>query len=330
MNKPKNARSKDAEALIKLMSYYPIFKNVDLSTISEPLKFCRIKELKEGELLLSPSEPNTQLFILVEGLLTVHTELHMEPVATIRRGDCFGEMSLFEGELPSAYVVAIQPVRVLGIHKEIIWQLIDGDNKFAQNMLHMLLRRISSGNEALAEVQEKLQVQEVSTFVDPLTGIYNRRWLNSMFNRVIERALKSDQECEKVFLLMIDIDHFKEFNDVYGHLSGDQCLRMAASTLRDKMRPTDLLSRYGGEEFSVLLSGASISDCRIVAERLRRAVADKKIKDRHGNELPSVTISIGIAQLKHNDSIEDLFERADKSLYHAKENGRNRICFDGS
>ena len=330
MNKPTNTASSDTDNLIKLLGYYPLFKNVDLTAIAEPLKFCRIKDLKEGELLLNPSEPNTQLFIIIEGLLTVHTELHMEPVATIRRGDCVGEMSLFESELPSAYVVAIRPAKVLGIHKEIIWQLIDADNTFAQNLLHMLLRRICSGNEALAEVQEKLQVQEVSTFVDPLTGIYNRRWLNSMFSRVIERALKSARECEKIFLLMIDIDHFKDFNDIHGHLSGDQCLRMVASTLRDSMRPTDLLSRYGGEEFSVLITNATVDESKIVGERLRKAVATKVIKDRHGTILPSVTISIGIAQLNTNDSIEDLFERADKTLYMAKANGRNCICFQNT
>lgn len=327
MSTPKSSKLQDADSLIKLLAYYPLFKNVDLSAITEPLKFCRIQELKEGELLLNPAEPNTQMFILVEGLMTVHTELHMEAVATIRRGDCVGEMSLFEGELPTAYVVAIQPVKVLGIHKEIIWQLIDLDNRFAQNLLHMLLRRISSGNEALADVQEKLQVQEVSTFVDPLTGIYNRRWLNSMFTRVIERALKSVQESEKIFLLMIDIDHFKDFNDQYGHLAGDQCLRLVASTLRDKLRPTDLLSRFGGEEFSILLTGTNVKDSKYVGERLRKAVAEKKIKDRHGKELPSVTISVGITQLKNTDSIEDLFDRADKSLYKAKESGRNCVNY---
>ncbi len=330
MNTPTNAESKDSGNLLKLLGYYPLFKNVDLTNIAEPLKFCRITDLKEGALLLNPAEPNTQLFIIIEGLLTVHTQLHMEPVATIRRGDCVGEMALFESELPSAYVVAIQPVKVLGIHKEIIWQLIDADNTFAQNLLHMLLRRICSGNEALAEVQEKLQVQEVSTFVDPLTGIYNRRWLNSMFTRVIERALKSPTDCGKIFLLMIDIDHFKDFNDIYGHLSGDQCLRLVSSTLRDSMRPTDLLSRYGGEEFSVLITNATVDDSMIVAERLRKAVANKVIKDRHGTILPSVTISIGIAQLTPSDSVEDLFERADKTLYNAKKSGRNCVCFQGS
>lgn len=314
------------EDVIKLIREFRLFKNVKLDEIPKHLEF-QLIYLKPGEILLNPSEPNTRMFVLIEGKLSVHTQLHMYPVAYLGPGDCIGEMSLFEGELPSAYVVAINEAKVLAIHKEIIWRLVDWSNAFAQNMLHLLLQRIRSGNKTLSAVQEKLQVQEISAYIDPLTGLYNRRWLNNMFQRAVERSTRSDYDSAHLFLMMIDIDHFKKYNDKHGHLAGDQCLRMVASVLRDNMRPSDLLARYGGEEFGVLQLISDLDSYKSAAERLREAVYQKKIEDRHGSKLPSVTISIGIAELLESDSLDDLIERADRCLYKAKENGRNCVFF---
>lgn len=322
---PEMNKETEVADVIGLISGYPLFKNVDPDVFERSLNDLQIYTLKEGDILLTPEEVNTQIFVVIDGKFSVHTELHMESITTLRAGDCMGEMSLFEGEYPSAYVVAISRARVLGIHKEIIWQVIDGSNSFAQNLLHHILKRVSSGNQALAEMQEKLQAQEVSTFVDPLTGIYNRRWLNSMFNRALERARQSPNIQSNSFLMMIDIDNFKTYNDTLGHLAGDQCLRIVAALLRTNLRPTDLFARYGGEEFSVLLSGISEEACISTAERLRKAVSQEEIIDRRGSKLKSVTISIGIAKFQPDNSLEDLIDKADKCLYKAKESGRNRV-----
>jgi len=320
MNEQSNSKE-----VISIISGYQLFKNVDSSDLQSSLEHSRIYTLDEGEILLAPEEPNTQMYIVIDGKFSVHTELHMKSVATLRAGDCMGEMSLFEGEFPSAYVIAISKARVVGIHKEVIWEIIDSSNTFSRNLLRHILKRVRSGNQELAEMQEKLQAQEVSTFIDPLTGIYNRRWLNSMFNRVLERTRQLSISSQNIFLMMIDIDNFKSYNDTLGHLAGDQCLRMVAAVLRTNLRPTDLYARYGGEEFSMLLSGISVEDSIITAERLRKAVADEEIKDRNGITLNSVTISIGIAKFRENESMDDLIDRADQYLYKAKANGKNCI-----
>lgn len=310
------------------ISRFPLFSGIDLEDISDPLGMSEVVELMQGDILLKPTEPNTQLFVLVEGRLSVHTEMDRNPVAILKPGDCIGEMSLFEGELPSAFVLSVGDARVLAIHKEVIWRLVDSSNTFAQNLLHLLLQRIRSGNQSLSEIQEKLQVQEISTFIDPLTGIYNRRWLNTMFKRALERQSRDDSSKTGIFLLMIDIDHFKNYNDTHGHLAGDQCLRLVASTLRDNMRPADQLARYGGEEFSVLIMDPLANNSVTVADRLRLAVSRKVIKDRRGAPLPSVTISIGVAEYRKDEALDDLIERADQCLYKAKQQGRNCVHMD--
>ena len=310
---------------IALIAGFPLFKGIDLREISEPLGFTEHIDLQQGDILLKPTEANTQLFVLMQGKLSVHTEMDRNPVAILKPGDCIGEMSLFEGELPSAFVLSVDAAKVLAIHKEIIWRLVDTSSVFAQNLLHLLLQRIRSGNQNLSEIQEKLQVQEISTFIDPLTGIYNRRWLNTMFKRSLERESRSAGDSSDIFLMMIDIDHFKQYNDTYGHLAGDQCLRLVASTLRDNMRPSDQLARYGGEEFTVLITGSDRDSAVAIADRLRITVSRKQIKDRRGAALPSVNISVGGTEYRKGETLEDLIERADQCLYQAKQQGRNRV-----
>ena len=309
--------------LLGYLTDLSIFRDVDLPALNNILQQCDVLALEKGQILLSPNKVNAHLYILLKGKLSVHFDMNdLDPIARIEKGECVGEMSIFEGEMPSAHVIAMTDSTLLGIHKEIIWQLIDQSNTLAQNLLHLLLQRIRSGNEALSSSYDQLRAQEVSICLDPLTGIYNRRWLNKMFHREVQRCQKSGS---KLGLLMIDVDYFKRFNDENGHLAGDQCLKSIASTLRNNLRPNDMVARFGGEEFSVLLPDTGEEDCMMIAERLRRAVSNTTIMDHQGNRLPSVTISLGIAQIRQNDSVEDLLDHADKALYQAKEQGRDCI-----
>ena len=129
--------------------------------------------------------------------------------------------------------------------------------------------------------------------------------------------------------MMLDIDFFKSINDTYGHATGDKVLKTVANVIKDKLREYDIPSRYGGEEFCILLPQTNIEEASIVAERLRSADETKAIETlkekEDSNKNISVTISIGLSQLKETDMAEDLYKRADKALYEAKETGRNKV-----
>jgi diguanylate cyclase (GGDEF)-like protein len=138
-------------------------------------------------------------------------------------------------------------------------------------------------------------------------------------------------------MLLIDVDHFKRFNDEHGHVSGDYALRTVAACLRGALRPTDMIARFGGEEFAVLLPGARLTNAREIAERLRRAVRETAILGLDGRELPKVTASIGAAEMPdepvHGEieaasqrAAELFIERADQALYRAKSAGRDRVA----
>ncbi|WP_286776638.1 GGDEF domain-containing protein, partial [Pseudomonas sp. UBA800] len=127
-------------------------------------------------------------------------------------------------------------------------------------------------------------------------------------------------------LLMLDVDRFKEYNDKLGHLAGDHALCLVVNTLGKLLRPADSLVRYGGEEFVVLLPEMTIGDARNVAERLRRSLEDVASFHSPIGLLPGVTISIGVAPMRLNDDLDSLINVADRALYRAKEQGRNRVC----
>jgi len=165
------------------------------------------------------------------------------------------------------------------------------------------------------------ETQRAAT-TDPLTGIMNRRALLAALD--IEQS-RSERHAYPMSLLLLDVDHFKTVNDERGHAMGDQVLAALGRLLAHQARKTDLVGRWGGEEFVVVLAGAPESGARIAAERIRAAVEAMSVLDDHGQRVP-VTISLGIACLEVNDNAEVLIDRADRAMYQAKAAGRNRVA----
>jgi diguanylate cyclase (GGDEF)-like protein/PAS domain S-box-containing protein len=168
-------------------------------------------------------------------------------------------------------------------------------------------------------LREALRTQSIR---DPLTGLYNRRYLQEMLEREIRRAVRSDQA---LGILMVDIDHFKKFNDTYGHEAGDTVLREAATFLTKNIRAEDIVCRFGGEEFVVILPTASLEASRSRAERLRSKIRELTVL-HHGQSVGAITVSIGVAAVpEHGTSSKEVIEAADAALYRAKNAGRDRV-----
>lgn len=184
--------------------------------------------------------------------------------------------------------------------------------------------RISSIQSELLEANKKLN--DLAHF-DVLTQIMNRRGYEDMLARLWSNHKRQHSD---LTLMLMDIDHFKLYNDNYGHIEGDQCLRAVAQALKATLhRPIDVLARYGGEEFVVLLPNTDLEGAKVVAQKFVEAMATANIEHKHSSAAGHVTVSIGICQ-SHND-LEDshqLLKLADEALYSAKEEGRNRyVCY---
>jgi len=165
------------------------------------------------------------------------------------------------------------------------------------------------------------KVQEMAT-TDSLTGVFTRRY---WAERGAEEIARSKKFGYRICCLMIDMDHFKEFNDRYGHLVGDALLVEAANTIKENIRQIDLLGKYGGEEFCIILTETDLDSAKFVAERIRQATETKTVSVY--DESLKITISIGISAFPDNaEDLNGLIDKADSALYKAKGQGRNRVC----
>lgn len=180
---------------------------------------------------------------------------------------------------------------------------------------------INDAYRELARSKQMLESREAeilkTSLTDALTGVGNRRMLNDALVREVERATRQGQPLS---LLILDIDHFKRVNDTWGHESGDRVLKETGALLQREMRPMDIATRMGGEEFVVLLPATPLSDALLCAERLRASLAGHDV----GPPTP-VTSSFGVAGLRPRESGSTLLARADAALYVAKQSGRNRV-----
>lgn len=190
---------------------------------------------------------------------------------------------------------------------------------------HIIQRRNDKFTQRLMDklLEEKKTLSDLS-MIDPLTGLYNRRGFQNRLENV--QAAGSGNH----YVLLLDIDHFKAYNDNYGHSMGDQALIRVSAAVRDAVRSRDIVTRYGGEEFMVLLTNIDADRALQTAERIRQRVYDLKILHLFNEQVATnVTISIGLAPL-NDDGIEEALRLADKALYRAKDQGRNSILTSDS
>ena len=197
------------------------------------------------------------------------------------------------------------------------------ETKDMVEMNKKLEQQLTDSTGEIARLREEVvQVrQEAST--DGLTGLPNRKTLDATIQEEAEKAKSS-----RSFLsfIMSDVDHFKKFNDTYGHQLGDQVLKLVAATMTQTVRGQDTPARYGGEEFCVVLPNTNLQEARKVAENIRNAVASKKLVNRRkGMDLGKITLSLGVSEYSLGEDVSTFMKRADDALYAAKRSGRNKV-----
>src|SRR3954447_4726466 len=206
--------------------------------------------------------------------------------------------------------------------KSVVEALMQSTREMQQTKT-VLEQRLTLSKQEISELQKNLEAIRAESLTDPLTGLGNRKYFDRALDAAVQRAVK---HCEPLTLLMLDIDHFKSFNDNYGHLTGDQVLRLVGMSLKQTIKGQDITARYGGEEFAVVLPATALRQAITVADHIRRAVMSKELKKKSTGEiLGRVTISIGVSVLQPGDDTDSLIDRADACLYAAKRNGRNRV-----
>jgi len=235
--------------------------------------------------------------------------------ASTKGTDEFGEkLDDFSGKINASHSIEVLREAVATITQET--QTIAAQNS-------RLRQDLADTTVQLTEIRTDFDRVHREAQNDPLTQVGNRKFFDE---KIVDLMKSAEAENDPMSLLMVDIDHFKDFNDQYGHLVGDQVLRLVARTLVENLKGRDVICRYGGEEFVIILPHTRLQDADRVANQLRQTLANKHITRKGTNEdLGAVTISIGATQYQKGEESEVLVARADTAMYQAKQAGRNRV-----
>lgn len=295
-----------------------LFRGADEGKLATALANCAVCRLAHGKRLEDTFR--ARLYIVLRGALA---ETAADgTVSKIVAGESVGEQSVLDETTNLADISAIDDTDLLVIEADLVWQLIDQSNGVARNLLRLLSFRIRAASALLRRRQKLGEFYRQLSMNDGLTGLYNRAWLNDMLPKMVASAKRADVPLS---LVMIDLDHFKRFNDTHGHLAGDDALRAAAGVINAALRPSDFAVRYGGEEMLVILPETSEKLATMVADRLCKRLRQAVIFDDMRQPMPQLTGSFGVACLSAAMDELQLVAAADSALYRAKETGRDRV-----
>ncbi|MEW8323340.1 MAG: GGDEF domain-containing protein [Candidatus Thiodiazotropha taylori] len=232
-----------------------------------------------------------------------------------------GNLSSYVNKLSSFSTILNSPISPEAMSIEV--QKVIDDTRSMEQSQQKMEAQMSSVLSEVESLRKELQQIKEESLTDPLTGLSNRR----AFDAEIEHHMSLAQEQKiPLSIMLIDIDHFKLFNDTYGHLVGDKVLRFLSTTLKHCLKEKGIATRFGGEEFAVILPQTSLNDANTIAEQIRQSISSIELKDRvKGENYGNVTVSIGIAQCDANELSDQLIQRVDEALYRAKGQGRNRV-----
>lgn len=307
-----------------------IFSLLNDDEMSSIVALMTTRELKTGEYLFKEGDDGNELYIIRSGLVGSSIRLpdgKQREIASFGSGNFFGEMSIFDNASRSATCYSKEDCTLLCLHASNFYELIEHNPavsvKIMYRMLNITTQRLRNTGQFLSDMVHWGEAARKRAITDELTGAYNRRFLDDALVGLFENSRSANTPFS---LVMVDLDHFREINESYGHETGDELILQVVKVFNAHLRPKDILARYGGDEFTVLMPETEVSEAMAIAEAVRLGVTGiDLLQDRQG-PLDSVTTSQGIASFPvHARDLKTLREKADRALYRAKEEGRNRV-----
>lgn len=236
----------------------------------------------------------------------------------------------FDGKLENFSETLLEDVDPEQVRTQVL--TLRDDVRAVNSQMRGLQEHLEGTRSEVQRLAEELAQAREEAQLDPLSGLLNRRGFDQALAAQVDLATSAENDSDsKLTLVVIDIDHFKAVNDTHGHLFGDKVIQGVARIMDGAVMRKDFVSRFGGEEFAVILPATDETGGLAVAERIRDAVGKSRI--RRGNTtdvITNITVSAGVAQLKRGDTPIDLIEKSDRALYRAKNGGRNKVCGDSA
>lgn len=326
--------SEDEDGFINFLKSIDIFSSLYLSELNSIAKHLHPITVEKNEAICKEGDEGNELYIIESGktaiLIKVQDGTNKE-LAELSSGDFFGEMAIFENSNRSATCIAKQESKILKMNKEDFFNIMKTTPtaaiKIMKNMLDITSSRVSATGNFLSEMVKWGNEASKRAVTDKLTGVYNRRYLESV---LIEKFNIAKQEKKPISLIMADMDYFREVNEGYSLEIGDKYICEVAKVFKNTLRETDIIARYGGDEFTILLPDTTLEEGKRLAENIRLNVEKLDFLNQYKGPSITVSVSLGIANFPSNcENLKELRDFADKALYKAKNAGRNRVeCAD--
>ncbi len=322
--------SKTEEDYIEFLKSIDIFSSLYLSELHLIAKYLRPMTFETNGVICREGEEGDELFIIESGKTAILIQVQdgtKKEIAELSSGDFFGEIAIFENARRSATCIAKQESKILKLYKNDFFDLMDSAPitaiKIMKNMLDITSGRISATGKFLSEMVKWGNEASKRAVTDKLTGVYNRRYLERVLAEKFDIAKRENRP---LVLIMADLDYFREVNEGYSHEIGDKYIVEVSKVFKKCLREADIVARYGGDEFTILLPDTTLKKGIKIAENIRVEVQSLDfLKNYSGPEI-KVSTSLGIAIYPENcEDLKTLRELADQALYKAKESGRNRV-----
>ena len=294
--------------IIKLLQESPLFKKVKSSILASLLMKTEQLKFAAEQVLLTPGQPNNHIYVILSGRLRAQINVYdTKLLALFGSGDCVGEMSMFDDNQVSAYIIAATDCELLSISHADTWAVLNESLQASHNMLIILANRMRSTNRILAESMENMQGFGALDYVDIVTGIYNSRWLEENTPRLIYRYTVNHQPC---FFILLKIENFGQFEAHSGSFGSDLAQRTIAQAMPQLLRPNDVMAHISEDQFAIFLPQADPQSVDRVTVRLLEEISQITIVTPSGDAMPPITLSAGVCQLQSGDKLDSLITRA--------------------
>jgi len=312
---------------LKQVDIFFLLSSKEMSLISERLKLIHVKN---GETLFREGDEGNELFVVHSGRVAISIALPDSTQRVLREfsaGEFFGEMSIFENEPRSATCTAREASTLYALHERDFFELIEASPttaiKIMYQMSQITTQRLRNTSEFLSDLVRWGETARKRAITDELTGVYNRHFLEKSIENLFASSKKRKRPLS---LIMVDLDHFRKINEYYGLETGDRIILAVVEAFKKHLRRRDIIARYGGDEFTVVLPQTGMKEAEELAWKICREVRKLTILKELGGPVDMITTSQGIASYPENtEDIKGLREKADQALYRSKENGRNQV-----
>ncbi len=316
--------------MIDILKHINIFSDLDDGEIKLIINYFTFHNIKKHTLLFNHGDVDRRLFIVLKGKIIVSNKMpdgSEKIIDEISDGNFFGEMSLFENAPRSADCFAENNSHIITIDENQFDQVINNYPELAIHMMYKILNittsRFTERSKFLSEIVQYGEKARKRTITDELTGAYNRRFLDDAFFEHFNYA-KNHKSC--LTIVMIDVDYFRDINNEFGQSVGDSVLKEIVVLIKKYLTENDILARYGGDEFVILLPDMNADSALKIVEKIRCSCEELSLSHVDPQLQNTISLSMGLASFPEHSLIpSDLRAKVDESLYKAKENGRNRV-----